>query len=177
MTELWRAKCSMVDFRLCMQAKQTELAAAEAQASKLLQELEQRQAESTALVSAAEDRCRELEAAVSQVAFSPHSLMQSSFVVSKIGSSLERAADGVLILQARAALAEEQQALAIAQQEASQLQVTSSTPMPRLGLQSQPLWQYVVQSVPICQELAVSLVAVIPLYAVCVVGYVVLYNG
>ena len=150
------------------QAKQTGLAAAEAQASKLVQELEQRQAEGTALVSAAEDRCRELEAAVSQVAFSP---MQSSFVLSKIGSSLKRAADRVLVLQARDALAGEQQALATAQQEASQLQVTSSTPLPRLGLQSQPLWQYVVQSVPICQETCSipgsSDVVHFPLYTCC----------
>lgn len=50
-----------------MQAKQTDLAAAEAHVSKLVQELEQRQAESAAAVSAAEDRCRDLEAVVSQV--------------------------------------------------------------------------------------------------------------
>lgn len=59
-----------------MQAKQTDLAAAEAHASKLAQELEQRQAESAAAVSAAEGQCRELEAAVSQVSFS-HLLIKS----------------------------------------------------------------------------------------------------
>ena len=50
-----------------VQAKQADLAAAEAQASKLTQELEQRQAASAAAISAAEDRCRDLEAAVDQV--------------------------------------------------------------------------------------------------------------
>lgn len=59
-----------------MQAKQADLATAEAHASKLVQELEQRQAESAASLSAAEDRCRELEAAVGQVLFSPRCLQR-----------------------------------------------------------------------------------------------------
>lgn len=50
-----------------MQAKQAELAAAEARASQLTQELEQRQADNAAALSAAEDRCRNLEAAAIQV--------------------------------------------------------------------------------------------------------------
>lgn len=50
-----------------MQAKQADLAAAEAQTSKQTQELQQRQADSAAAISAAEDRCRDLEAAVNQV--------------------------------------------------------------------------------------------------------------
>lgn len=50
-----------------LKAVQAELAAAEARASKLTQDLEQRQADNAAAVSAAEDRCRGLEAAVNQV--------------------------------------------------------------------------------------------------------------
>lgn len=51
------------------QAKQAELAAAESKASQLTQELGQRQADNAAAVSAAEDRCRNLEATVKQVSF------------------------------------------------------------------------------------------------------------
>ena len=49
------------------QAKQADLAAAVAQTSKLTQELEQRQADNAAAISAAKDRCRDLQAAVNQV--------------------------------------------------------------------------------------------------------------
>ena len=50
-----------------MQAKQADLAVAEAQTSKLTQELKQQQADSAAAISAAEDRCRDLAATVNQV--------------------------------------------------------------------------------------------------------------
>ena len=79
-----------------MQAKQAGLAAAEAQASKLAQELEQRQADSAASISAAEDKCRELQAAVNQVMSYPrpwlgcacsHVLVQLTIVFSKHGYS------------------------------------------------------------------------------------------
>lgn len=73
-----------------MQTKQAELSAAEAKASKLTQELEQRQADHGAAVSAAEDRCRNLKAAVNQVCF-----MAS---ISAIHSSVFRLSIFVLLL-------------------------------------------------------------------------------
>ena len=68
---------------------QAELAAAEIRASKLTQELEQRQADNAVAVSAAEDRCRHLEAAVKQV----------SFLASILSYSLSRFKMPIFVLQ------------------------------------------------------------------------------